>query len=141
MAIFTAVAAWAAWRTASQTKRIVQASVILQIRQQFDELGALDKNRAPKNFDLEAISLIDINSNEANMYKEIIIDYYVAFYNVMCLIITETIDKRIINNVIFPFELEAFLKIIKSLEEKMQVLTDRSAFDFWENFAKQYAKN
>jgi hypothetical protein len=33
--VFAAIAAWAAWRTASETNRMVQARVILQIRQQF----------------------------------------------------------------------------------------------------------
>jgi hypothetical protein len=57
--VFAAVAAWAAWRTAAETKRMVQASVILQIRRQFDQLGALEKNKAPKPFDLEATSIIN----------------------------------------------------------------------------------
>ena len=127
--------------TASQTKRMVQASVILQIREQFYQLGALIRNIAPKDFDLEAISVIDNNSNEADIYKEMVIKYYRAFYNAMCFITTETIDHAIVNKIISPLELEAFLKIIKPLEEKLGVLTENSAFEFWENFSKKHVKD
>ena len=139
--ILTALVAIATWKTASETKRMVQASVILQVRQQFDELAALDKKKVPKPFDLEAPTVMDKNSNEADIYKEMIIKYYKAFYNVMCFIKTKTIDKRIIHKIIFPLELKAFLKIIKPLEDELKVLTEHSAFDFWENYAKQHVRD
>ena len=135
--IFAAIAAWAAWRTALETKRMVQASVILQIRQQFNQLGALDKRIAPKDFDIVAASFINAIEQEADMYIEMVNLYYRAFHNVMCLITTNTIDESIINKIINPLELEAFIKIIKPLEEKLAFLTEHSAFKFWENFAEK----
>jgi hypothetical protein len=137
--VFTAITAWGAWKTASETKRMVQASVILQIRQQFNELGALDKRIAPKDFDIEAVSIINMNSNEADIYINMIKSYYSAFHNLMCLITTKTIDEALVKKIINSVELEAFLKKIKPLENELRLLTERSAFDFWEDFAKKYA--
>jgi hypothetical protein len=135
--ILAAVAAVAAWRTASETKRMVQASVILQIRQQFNQLGALDKRIAPKNFDVEAVSVINMINNEADIYIEMVKLYYSAFHNVMCLITTNTIDEAIVNKIINPLELEAFIKIVRPLDKKLAFLSEHSAFEFWDNFAKK----
>jgi hypothetical protein len=139
--ILAAVAAVAAWRTASETKRMVQASVILQIRQQFNQLGALDKRIAPKDFDIEAASVINMINNEADSYIEMVKLYYSAFHNVMCLITTNTIDEAIVNKIINPLELEAFIKIIRPLEQKLAFLSEHSAFEFWENFAKKQERD
>jgi hypothetical protein len=137
MLVFTAVAALAAWRTAAENKKMVQASVILQIRQQFNQLGALDKRIAPKDFDMHSSSVMIMISNEADTYIEMVKLYYIAFHNVMCLINTNTIDEAIVNKIINPLELEAFIKIIRPIEEKLAVLSEHSAFEFWENFAKK----
>jgi hypothetical protein len=56
----------------------------------------------------------------------------------MCLITTNTIDEAIVNKIINPLELEAFLKIVKPLEGKLKFLTEHSAFNFWEIFAKKH---
>jgi hypothetical protein len=70
-----------------------------------------------------------------------IIKYYRAFFNVMCFIKTETIDKGTVKNIIIPLELEAFLKIIKPLEDKLDAITEHSAFDFWENYVEKHVKD
>jgi hypothetical protein len=141
MLVFTAVAAGAAWRTAAENKKMVQASVILQIRQQFNQLGALDKKIAPTDFDIEAVSVINILNNEADIYIEMVRLYYSAFHNVMCLITTNTIDEAIVNKIINPLELEAFIKIIRPLEKKLAFLSEHSAFEFWENFTKKHERD
>jgi hypothetical protein len=141
MLVFTTVAAGAAWRTAAENKKMVQASVILQIRQQFNQLGALDKRIAPKEFDIEALSVINMINNEADIYIEMIKLYYSTFHNVMCLITTNTIDEAIVNKIINPLELEAFIKIIRPLEKKLAFLSEHSAFEFWEDFAKKHKRD
>jgi hypothetical protein len=136
--VFAAIAACAALRTASETRRMVQASVILQIRQQVDQLRSFDKKLIAQDFDLESETVDYKDSNETIIYKEMIINYYKVFYNLMLFITTNTIDKDIVNKMVISPELEAFLKIIKQLEAKLDVLTERSAFDFWENFRKKH---
>ena len=141
MLVFTAVAAWAAWNTAAENKKLVQASVILQIRQQFNQLGALDKRIAPKDFDIHSTSVMIMIRNEADTYIEMVKLYYIAFHNVMCLINTNTIDEAIVNKIINPLELEAFINVIRPLDEKLAVLSEHSVFEFWENFVKRQERD
>jgi hypothetical protein len=126
VAIFTAIAAGAAWWTAYQTKNIVKADVVLQIRKHLDQLPI------PRDFDLESISIL--REGEDDIYREMVKNYYNAFNIIMCLIITKTIDEKTVRNIITPFELNAFLKVINPLEHKLKVLTDDSAFRFFKKF-------
>jgi len=136
-AIATMLAAFSARTTATKTKDIVLADIIMRIRERFakieipkeiKERQALGFNHWEKFADEEELS--DHMDEPAHQYYyNWIIDYYQIFSDIMILYDSNIINKKLINRLASDDDLNLYFGIIKPLELKLNLLNDHTAFD------------
>ena len=126
-ALAAAIAAFASWKTAKETKSLVLAEIINDIRNQFNSPEILEcklflLENMPTH-DLSTMSRIIITTQEVyqgqdqriKKLSEYIRKYYNLFHKITIFGDTRYISKKILRKVILPDELDVLFNVIEPL--------------------------
>jgi hypothetical protein len=128
-AIAASIAAFASWRTAEETKKLVLAQIINDIRDQFatKQLEECIKELANyrnlhENFEDQFYAGLALSRYAGSEEPELEIDncrrmYSHIFHKLIILLNTNCIDKEFIKKIIYADEVDILLNIVEPLEK------------------------
>lgn len=137
IAFATALAALAACQSARETKKIVLAHIVMQIRDEFKskkipddikELLALGSNNWERfASELESIDILE-RADQIKFYNWIV-DYHQIFYKLMTLYKSKIITKNLIINIVSEDEISMLFKVIEPIERNIVLIGENSVFE------------
>ncbi|MDD2902013.1 MAG: hypothetical protein PHU44_06220 [Syntrophales bacterium] len=141
IAVATATAAYAAWRTANETKKIVLAQITMQIREQLDSIKPPSDIKEKilnqrSDFEQEIHMAGLFEGLDKDKFYGWILNYYQVFNKLMILCKTKCINEKFIMNIILKNEIEILFKYIEPLEAELRLINETTVFEFFRSLYK-----